>query len=228
MRVVATLCTFNEAGALPDVIADLRRHVPGIEVIIIDDDSPDGTADIAGRLGATVIRRAGLPRGRGWAGRAGYEKALSVGADAILEMDADGSHDPADAPAILAALQNADIAVGSRAASGGADNRGFLRRGVSSIAKIFLRSVLRLPLTDPTSGYRAFRRDAMEKIHPATLIAEGPEIVEEVYLRARKSGLSMTEVPITFQERTAGESKLTAGKLMGVLARCIRLSTQTR
>ncbi len=227
MRVVAILCTYNEAESLPEVISKLKQSVTGVVVVVVDDDSPDGTARVASSNGAEVLLRKNLPMGRGLAGRAGYERALELGADAILEMDADGSHDPADAPKLLAALAAADVAVGSRSGGkGGEDQRGILRQGVSAAAKLFLKLTLRLPLEDPTSGYRAILRDALKKINPSTLKAVGPEIVEEVYLRAQREGLKMVEVPIVFRPRAGGESKLTIGKLFKVLAGCVRMAFQ--
>lgn len=223
MRTVAVLCTYNEAKSLPEVILKLKEAVPGINILVVDDDSPDRTADIAAATGAEVLLRRGLPRGRGLAGRAGYLRALEMGVDVILEMDADGSHDPADAPRLLEALSRADVSIGSRACPSGSDRRGIWRRGVSFAAKVFLRLTLGLPLTDPTSGYRAFRRESLEKINPAGFQSVGPEIVEEVYLRAHRLGLRLAEVPIVFHPRILGESKLTFGKLARVLGSCVRM-----
>lgn len=225
MRTAAVLCTYNEAQALPDVLSRLKQALPKITLLVIDDDSPDGTTKIAESAGAFVRVRRGVPRGRGLAGIAGYRWALTLDVDAILEMDADGSHDPAQATRLLDALAQADIAVGSRdAKQGGRDERPMIRRALSAAAKWILKMMLRLPLEDPTSGYRAFRIDALKKIDPETLKSEGPEIVEEIYLRARRLGLTMTEVPIVFQNRAAGVSKLTPGKLVRVLWRCLRMS----
>lgn len=209
---------------MPGVLKKLAEVLPQAHALVVDDDSPDGTALAAESHGATVTVRRGVPRGRGFAGREAYRRALDLGPEAVLEMDADGSHDPADAPKILAALAAADVAVGSRAADlGGGDRRGGFRRVVSVLAKLFLRITLGLPLKDPTSGYRAFRAEALRKISPVTLRSEGPEIVEEVYLRAHRLGLKMVEVPIVFQTRGAGESKLTLGKTLKVMLRCVKL-----
>ena len=145
MKIVAVLCTYNEASNLPDVVSKLRRAVPGIGILVADDDSPDKTAEIAKKLGAEVLSRINLPRGRGLAGREGYSRALELGADAILEMDADGSHDPGEAPGLLEALQKFDIAIGSRSSEvGGGDERGPIRRMVSGGAKVFLKMILGL------------------------------------------------------------------------------------
>ena len=227
MRVAAVLCTYNESAALPEVLARLEAAVADLLVVVVDDDSPDGTARVAESHGARVILRQGVPRGRGLSGREGYRRALELGVDAILEMDADGSHDPADAPKLLEALSRADIAVGSRAAaSGGGARRGAIRRAVSAAAKFFLRRTLGLPLADPTSGYRAFRRESLWAIDPGSLRSVGPEIVEEVYWKARQKGLRMVEVPIVFHKRAAGASKLTLIKLVRVLWRCWKLRLQ--
>ncbi|MBI4178564.1 glycosyltransferase, partial [bacterium] len=181
MNLVILLCTLNEESSLPGVLSGLAQYLPGARILVVDDDSEDRTAEIAAAAGAEVVVRKGVPRGRGLSGREGYLKALDMNPGAILEMDADGSHDPAEAPKLIAALETADIAVGSRwAAAGGGDDRGCLRRMISRLAKTFLRSTLGIPLSDPTSGFRAFRADALEKIDPAILTAEGPEIVEEI------------------------------------------------
>lgn len=222
MKVVAVLCTYNEAANLPELFSKLKQSLPDARILVADDDSPDRTADVAKKLGAEVLLRKNLPRGRGLAGKEGYALAIVLGADAVLEMDADGSHDPKEAPRLLDALQKADIAVGSRASGiGGGDERGLIRRIVSGVAKVFLKMILGLPLGDPTSGYRAFRADALKKIIKGGLRATGPEIVEEVYVRAYKLGLTMAEVPIVFKNRASGESKLTLAKLARVFWRCL-------
>ncbi len=229
MRVVAVLCTYNESGAVGGVIGKLKKVLPDVQVVVVDDDSTDGTAAAAESAGARVVVRRRCRRGRGLAGRDGYRTALDLGADLILEMDADGSHNPADAPRILEALESADIAVGSRACgascgAGGSDDRGIGRRCISAVAKWIVKILLALPLADPTTGYRAFRAEALCRIEPDTLTAIGPEIVEEVYVRACRQGLRMTEVPIRFLNRSAGESKLTMLKLMRVFIQCVRLA----
>lgn len=224
MRVAVVLCTYNESLPIPAVLEGLKLRLPGSTAVVADDDSPDGTAAIAEKFGAVVIRRAGLPRGRGYSGRDAYLKALELNPEAVLEMDADGSHDPADAQKMIDALREADVAVGSRAANaGGTDARGWFRKMVSHCAKRFLTVTLGLPLEDPTSGYRAFRTQALRAINPSTLTAAGPEIVEEVYFRACRAGLKIREVPIVFRERTGGESKLTPTKALRVFWRCLRM-----
>lgn len=221
-KVTALLCTYEEAACVSDVIMGLRACIPGISILVVDDDSLDGTAGIAAAHVADVILRRGVPRGRGLAGIEGYLKCIDSGSDIILEMDADGSHDPRDAARLVDALRDADLAIGVRY-SGGADERSMLRRILSSCAHIFLRLTLGLGLSDPTSGFRAFRRELLEKIDPASLRARGPEIVEEVYAAARRLRARTVEVPIRFHPRAAGESKLSVMKLLRVLIACLKI-----
>jgi dolichol-phosphate mannosyltransferase len=167
-----------------------------------------------------VIRRAS-PRGRGLAGREGYLAALERGADAVVEMDADFSHDPELLPKLLGELQaGADVVLGSRFVPGGSDDdRGWVRRAITVLANSFTRSVLGLGVGDCNSGYRGFRRTALEAIDPASLTSKGPAIVQEVLYRAHRAGLRIVEVPLRFVDRQHGDSKLGVGLLLqGYLA----------
>ncbi|HAH06063.1 MAG TPA: dolichyl-phosphate beta-D-mannosyltransferase [Elusimicrobia bacterium] len=212
MKALAMLPTFNERGSAAELARRLRAL--GLDVVVLDDASPDGTAQEAeGVEGVKVIRRRG-PRGRGLAGREGYLYALEGGADFLVEMDADLSHRAEDVPKLLAAMDRCDVAVGSRRVPGGKDEeRGTLRRRLTALSAAYARSVLGLPLEDPNSGFRCFSRRALEAVEPATLRSSGPSIVHEVYWRAARAGLRMKEVPIEFLERKAGRSKLSLGRL---------------
>lgn len=220
--VCVVLCTYNEAECIRDVLSRLRGVFSSACLIVVDDDSPDGTAALARERADEVIVRAGRPRGRGWAGREGYDRALACGAPVIIEMDADGSHDPRDAERLAAALVDADLAVGVRSGPG-ADERSLPRRVLSAVAHVFLRMTLGLGISDPTSGFRAFRRELLEKIDPATLRARGPEIIEEVYAAARRHRAKIAEFGIRFHPRAAGVSKLTVVKLARVLMACVKI-----
>jgi len=214
------LPTYNEAENIVALVRELRSL--GCEVLVVDDNSPDGTAQLVRELaksdwGVHLLVRT-EDRGRGRAGRDGFVKAMELGADCIVEMDADFSHRPQDIPALVAALADADIAVGSRLVAGGSDGeRGFLRRWLTLASTGLARSLLGVRIRDVNSGFRAYRRSALEAIEPSSLRAAGPEIVAEVLARSREKHLRLAEVPIVFARRKAGTSKLTLGKLLKVL-----------
>lgn len=224
--VVPTYCERRSAPLLAEELLSLGVSAGELHLIVVDDASPDGTAEAleaAGHPRLHVIRRSG-PRGRGLAGREGFLAALDLGAELVVEMDGDGSHRPADLPGLLGALDGADVVVGSRYVPGGRDGRGAALRGLLSRAVgFFLRRWLGVDLADPSSGYRVFRREALLRIDPASLRAVGPEIVEEVLLRARRLGLALKEHPITMAPRGGGRSKLGPGALLRVLWRVVAL-----
>ncbi|MBI4678328.1 MAG: polyprenol monophosphomannose synthase [Elusimicrobia bacterium] len=221
LKVLAVIPTYNEAdniAALIDALYGLK--VRGLEALIVDDESPDGTSAIVEGLikegryhGLRLLTRAGPP-GRGWAGRDGFLEALILGADFIVEMDADFSHQPRHVPELLAAMKDCDLAVGSRFVWGGADReRGLSRRLITKAANAFARGALDLPVLDCNSGFRCFSRKAMEAIQPETLKSRGPSIVHEVLSRAQAAGLRIKEVPIEFADRRKGDSKLSLWRL---------------
>ncbi len=213
-RVVVMVPTYDErdnVGPLADAV--LALGVPGLELVFVDDESPDGTAARVAELSASnpavrlLSRRP--PAGRGLAGRDGYLYALERGADFVIEMDGDLSHPPRHIPELLAAMSDADIAVGSRLVAGGSDrDRPFHRRRLTLSANAYARVLLGLPIADVNSGYRCFSRRALEALSPATLTSEGPSILHETLHRAVRAGLRVREVPIEFVERKAGASKL--------------------
>lgn len=216
-RTFVTVPTYNERdniGLLLDALLDLG--LPGVEVLVIDDASPDGTADVvravaARRHGVHLMVRTGQ-RGRGSAGIAGFKKALELGADFVFEMDADFSHDPRYLPALVAMLERgeAELVVGSRFIPGGQDaDRPFVRRMISEIARRYTRTLLSLPVEDVTSGYRGFSRRLLEAVDFDTFSSTGPSIVQELMFRAHVKGFKMKELPIVFVDRTRGQSTLT-------------------
>jgi dolichol-phosphate mannosyltransferase len=211
MRIVATVPTFNEAENILSLIDALLAVSQDMEVLVVDDDSPDGTwklveervrADSRVHL---VHRRS--ERGRGSAGVRGFQRALELGADLVVEMDADWSHDPRFLPAMLDAAQTADVVVGSRLVRGGGEaGRHPVRTLITRAANLYLRLLLRLPVRDCTSGYRVFRRAVLEKIDWARVRSTGPAIVQEVLVACRAVGARFAEVPIHFEDRRAGRS----------------------
>lgn len=238
MKVVATLPTYNEAGNVERVVRGLRalKGAEGLppEVLVADDDSPDGTAEVVRTLAASdpgvrLLLRV-REKGRGRAGRDAFVAALEAGADVVVEMDADGSHPPEDVPRLLAALAaGADVALGSRRVEGGGEEgRGVHRRILTAAAARLARRLIGTRVADPTTGFRAYTRAALEAIEPATLDSVGPEIVEEVLYRAERAGLAIVEVPFVFRKRGAGSSKLNARRIARVLAATVRLSLRGR
>lgn len=217
MRILAVIPTFNEADNILALIDELLKF-PGMEVLVVDDRSPDGTAKLVGDRAAKdprvrLIERTG-PAGRGLAGRDGFLYALERRFDAAVEMDADFSHQPSSVPKLLEALGACDMAVGSRFVSGGTDlDRPIGRRVLTVAANAFARGVLGLPVLDCNSGFRAYTRRALEAIEPASLRSTGPSIVHEVLFRAARAGLRIKEVPIEFIDRKKGASKLTLARL---------------
>jgi dolichol-phosphate mannosyltransferase len=182
-------------------------------VLVVDDGSPDGTGEIADRLASELSWVSVLHRetkdGIGPAYVAGFRWALAEGAELVLEMDCDFSHDPADVPRLIAATEEADLVLGSRyAPGGGTANWGLLRRFVSRGGCLYAQLVLGLGVRDLTGGFKCFRRAALEAIDLDALSAHGYAFQIETTYRVRRAGLRVQEVPITFVERRAGSSKM--------------------
>jgi dolichol-phosphate mannosyltransferase len=214
--VRATVClpTYNEIENLERMVRALREVLPEDgRVLVIDDGSPDGTGELADRLAAelpfvSVLHRDGK-EGLGRAYIAGFHRALADGADLVLEMDCDFSHDPRDVPRLIAAVEEeADVAIGSRyVRGGGTENWGLLRRLISRAASLYTRAIL-MPVNDPTSGFKCFRRAVLERIDLDAIHSRGYAFqIENVY-RALRAGFHVVEVPITFAERETGHSKM--------------------
>lgn len=214
MRPVVFVPTYNEAANLERLVAAIRQVSPESTILVVDDRSPDGTGAIADRLAAAdpavrVLHRE-PPRGRGRAGRDGYLEALRLGADVVVEMDADFSHPPRLLPAFFREIEGgADVVLGSRFVAGGSDrDRSPIRRVITVLANAYIRIVLGVPVGDCNSGYRGFRASALRAIHPETLTSEGPSIVQEVLFRVHRAGAKIVEIPLEFVDRKEGESKL--------------------
>ncbi len=211
MKTMVMIPTYNEAANIERLVGEIFRYVPQIDILVVDDNSPDGTGRIADHLAGVnprlhVLHRKKL-RGRGLAGIAGLRYALNWGAEAIVEMDADFSHDPKYLPQLISGLEQADVVLGSRFVPGGADvGRGFLRHAITVFANWYIRLVLGIRIRDCTSGYRAFRREVLEAIDVDTMISRGPAIVQEILYSSLLSGFTVKEVPIVFVDRQRGSS----------------------
>jgi dolichol-phosphate mannosyltransferase len=211
-NAVICLPTYNERENLE---AMLRALAPlGVNVLVIDDNSPDGTGQIADRLTeeldfVSVLHRA-RKEGLGPAYLAGFRRALADGADYILEMDCDFSHKPADAARLIAACENgADLALGSRyVAGGGTENWGLTRRIISVGGSLYARAVLGVPFHDLTGGFKCYRRAVLERIDLDAIQSKGYAFQIEGTYRTLRAGFTVVEVPITFVDRTAGQSKM--------------------
>jgi len=208
------LPTYNEADNVEAFVAAVQDHLPASRrVLVVDDSSPDGTGRIADRLAAEhadveVLHR---PRkeGLGPAYIAGFRRALAGGAELILEMDSDFSHDPAYLPRILDAARNADLVIGSRYVSGGGVTEwGPLRRAISRGGSAYSRIVLGVAVNDLTGGFKCFRREVLEAIDLGDITSRGYAFQVEVTYRAIRAGFRVVEVPIVFRERRVGASKM--------------------
>jgi dolichol-phosphate mannosyltransferase len=218
-KVIAMIPTYNEAGHIGALIREVLAQDPRLEVLVVDDDSPDGTwrvveAMARGDRRVSLLRRT-RGRGRGWAGAAGLREALAMGADGVVEMDGDYSHRPQEIPGFLEAGARWDVVVGSRSMPGGRDNRSGAARGwITRLAAAYVRRILAVPVSDPTSGYRFFRKEALERMGLERLRSRGPAVVEEILYACRRAGLRIGEIPIRFDERRSGRSKLTVRILL--------------
>jgi dolichol-phosphate mannosyltransferase len=210
----ATVClpTYNERGNLEPM---LRALAPlGVRVLVIDDNSPDGTGELADRLAAeldfvSVLHRA-QKEGLGPAYLAGFQRALADGADYVLEVDCDFSHDPADIPRLIAACDDgADLALGSRyVPRGGTENWGIARRIVSWGGSFYARTMLGVSIRDLTGGFKCFRRVVLETVDLDAIESKGYAFQIETTYRAVRKGFRVVEVPIRFVDRTEGQSKM--------------------
>jgi dolichol-phosphate mannosyltransferase len=207
--------TYNEAENLRSIVEAIHEEVPDTHILVIDDDSPDGTGEMADEMAAADDRIHVLHRtekaGLGPAYLAGFDWALERGYDAILEMDADFSHQPKYLPEMISQLEDDDVVVGSRyVEGGGTEDWGMLRKIISRGGGIYARTILGFDVQDPTAGFVAWRREVLEGLDLRNVSASGYVFQIEMKYRAHKAGYSICEIPITFPDRVAGESKMTA------------------
>jgi dolichol-phosphate mannosyltransferase len=212
-RILVIVPTFNEAQNLPLIVPMILKQDPRLDVLVVDDNSPDGTGDIAARLSQSDSRVHVVLRpskdGLGRAYLAGFRWGLSRDYRAMFEMDADFSHDPDFLPAFLQALEEADLVLGSRYATGvNVINWPISRLLLSLGANLYARIVTGLPLTDCTGGFKCFRREVLEAIDLDQVRSNGYAFQIEMSFRAWKKGFRLKEIPIIFHDRVEGQSKM--------------------
>jgi dolichol-phosphate mannosyltransferase len=229
MRVTVVVPTYNEADNIETLVRAVRQVSPDALILVIDDGSPDGTADrveqLSASLGNVQVVRRNRKEGLGAAYRFGLRLAIEQGADVCVQMDADLSHDPASLAALVAVVHHgADVAIGSRYVPGGITlNWPRRRRWVSRWGNRYAAGVLGLALNDVTSGYRAYRAEALERMNFDSVVAEGYGFQIEMTYRIVRLGGKVVEFPITFRDRMEGESKFTGSIIREALGLVVRL-----
>jgi dolichol-phosphate mannosyltransferase len=228
MNVIVTIPTYNERENIGKLIEDILSLGLGIEVVVADDDSPDGTWKVVKELSllnpSIHILHRKENSGRGSAGKEAFHYALTHGADVIIEMDGDMSHNPRFIPSLIQGARDFDVVIGSRYAHGGKDLRASaLRRTLSKVSNWYARKILGLPVMDCNSGYRCFKKKVLEAVSPLSLKSTGPSIVHELLYKAYKMGFTLGEVPIEFLEREKEKSKLTLGRLFNGLYMLLKI-----
>ena len=213
MQALVVIPTYNERQNLPLLVHALLGTMPHLEVLVVDDGSPDGTGEVAEHLAEETGRVRVLHRaaklGLGSAYVAGFGYALSKDYPYVIQMDADFSHRPEDLPCLLRAAESADLAIGSRDVPGGrAEDRSLLRRFVSKGGNLYARTFLDLPIRDCTSGFKCFRREVLEAVDFADIRSNGYGFQVEMNHLCHRAGFGIAEVPIVFPDRTAGRSKM--------------------
>lgn len=214
MKTLIVTPTYNERKNIRELVSTLFELNPDFHILVVDDSSPDGTAEIVEEFQADCANLHLLSRnektGLGSAYIAGFNYALERDYEAVVQMDADMSHDPKDVPLLIEAIENADLAIGSRYISGiNVVNWPLQRLIISYGANIYTRLVTRLPVRDATGGFKCWRREALEAINLDGVRSQGYSFQIEMTYRAWLKGFRITEIPIIFVDRTVGESKMT-------------------
>lgn len=234
MKVLVITPTYNERLPLPGTLSRLRAAVPDADVLVVDDASPDGTGELADARAAAddavhVLHRPAKV-GLGAAYRAGFAWGLERGYDVLVEMDADGSHQPEQLPALLAAVADgADLAIGSRWVRGGAvTNWPVTRQALSRGGNLYARLALGIEVRDATAGFRAYRREVLEKIKLEEVSSQGYCFQIDLVWRAVRTGFRVVEVPIVFVERELGASKMNGAIVREALTKMTLWGVQHR
>ncbi|POM22641.1 Undecaprenyl-phosphate mannosyltransferase [Actinomadura rubteroloni] len=232
-RVLVIIPTYDERENIESIVGRVRAAVPHVDVLVVDDNSPDGTGDLADALAdgddhVKVLHRTAKD-GLGAAYIAGFGWAAEHGYDVMVEMDADGSHQPEELPRLLGALRDADLVIGSRWVPGGKVVNWPRRREVLSRgANVYARLVLSVPVHDATGGFRAFRAATLDKIGLEGVASRGYCFQIDLALRTLRQGLRVVEVPITFHERVHGQSKMSGDVIVEAAWRVARWGVEAR
>ncbi len=226
MRTLVVLPTYQEAENIEQMLESVRKVEPEMDIVVIDDGSPDGTADLArslaDELGQIEVIRRPAKLGLGSAYRLGFNMGLEAGYDAVVEMDSDLSHDPTALPLFREALEDADLVIGSRYVPGGRiPGWPWERRLLSKAGNIYADRMLRLGLRDATAGYRMYRTEALRAVDLDTVSADGYGFQIEMAYRVLQTGGTVVEVPITFTDRLHGSSKMS----LRIVMEAVRLVT---
>ena len=214
MKPFVMIPTYNESENIANLIDKiLSLGIKDLHIVVADDNSPDGTwkivEDISKKNKNIHLLLRKEDKGRGAAGRDGFIYCLKHGADIVVEMDADLSHDPKYIPEFIKGLEDADLVLGSRRLKGSREiGRGLIRRFITLAANLYITLMLGIKVKDCNSGFRCFKRKVLEAINLERLESKGPAIVQEVLFKAHLKGFKIKEIPITFVDRTKGKSKL--------------------
>lgn len=228
-KIVVMIPTYNEKENIKKLIREILnlKLEHDLEIVVADDNSPDGTANIVKEI-AQRDKRVHLlvrkkRRGRGAGGIDGFKEALKLAPDYIIEMDGDFSHQPKYIPQLVKYCDKYDIVIGSRFVKGGKDlNRSFIRKFITFLVRNFIRWLFKIPVKDVSSGYRCFRREVLEKIDLDDLISIGPSIVLEILYKAYLMDLTFYEIPIVFVNREKGKTKLNFLTLLETLIMALK------
>jgi dolichol-phosphate mannosyltransferase len=227
-RALVIIPTYDERENLPLLVAELLKIDPPVDVLVVDDNSPDGTGQMADDMAAAGSRVHVLHRqgklGLGTAYLDGFRWGLKGNYDRLMSMDCDFSHDPKYVPAILEQAKTADLVIGSRYVSGGSTSGwGIHRKIISKVANTTVRFLLGLKTHDTSAGFRCYRRDALERIGLDNVRSRGYNVLEEMVFHIEKSGMKVVEVPIVFPDRRRGETKVSFKDMVGVGTMVMRL-----
>lgn len=227
MNIFTLIPTYNERENVVRLINALLKLSPPLNILVVDDNSPDGTARLVqenfSHLPQVHVLLRKKDKGRGLACREGFQYVLQMGADYCVEMDADMSHDPQHIPEMIQKAREFDVVIGSRFLSMASDERHWRRKLISRLARFYLKHLLGIRASDPTSGYRCFSRRALQTIDVTTLRSRDPFIITEVLYRCYQRKLRLGEIPIVMKKRMAGQTKLRLQTLLGYLFQVIRL-----
>jgi dolichol-phosphate mannosyltransferase len=230
--LLVSLCTYNERENLQPLLESIHEHAPDADVLVVDDGSPDGTGELADELAAAGKRVHVLHRphkmGLGTAHLAAIKYAIERRYEYLLNLDADFSHHPRYIPELCQAMDRADVAIGSRYVAGGAtENWGAKRKAMSWAINAYARTLLRLPLNDTSGSFRCYRVAELEKLDLSLMKARGYAVLQELLYRCRRIGCRFAEVPITFENRRFGESKINYREVAAALRVILQLSCES-